>query len=693
MHTLNPILEMKDDENCSLLIKSSRNIFNKSFTNNFYKNIKEIKVNFNKEKQDKNIFAKGYPEDEIYNKIKKIQKWWKYIHKVILIQKSVRAFLEWKKIIKVVFFIKMMYKLLFKVFICKIKYLKFESKNKRNDHENNTKNNTIKKIKKYETSGIFNKIKKSKNKNLISNNSTRNNNILKKKIEVINKTRNEALKSFYTNSTLTSLNTININKENIKENTKYILLNNNDAFSTINKKNTVTKYKKITNNLTNKEKIKAYNNIFNIYNNVKKFYENKTKNNEINYSTTNNFFKKNKNLKIEKKNINNNINKNKKNKLNLKERITINKNNNINVNIHTNNNRIIKNAKNAQNKNSKNTVNNLLKLRAIFIFWKEYASKKIIIQKLKIMKLMSNDYSLFNSRIKENEHKKSLSITTKKINLSNSVISQRLINITPKKLNQEPNNKIAIKRNNVLINNYASKKAENGIKEKIISFKTLNSPLNYINNQTNFNSTLNIFHNKRQNSIYQSNNFNELFCQTESNMNYPYNHLRANSINVQKDIDIYSPQEKSSKEYIYKSKLNSPKIVYKKKFLIVKKMKSKYLNFDEERNLTMVDNNKDLNKLNNADLYKNIENKNINSIYGGRILDNSFGKKCNKIEEREICFTPNKCVLKNNKGINLNIIENYINKGIKRDEIENYNYNNNNYIDNVGIKAKKINFW
>ena len=142
MHTLNPILEMKDDENCSLLIKSSRNIFDKSFTNNFYKNIKEIKVNFNKEKQDKNIFAKGYPEDEIYNKIKKIQKWWKYIHKVILIQKSVRAFLEWKKIIKVVFFIKMMYKLLFKVFIYKIKYLKIESKNKRNDHENNTKNNT-----------------------------------------------------------------------------------------------------------------------------------------------------------------------------------------------------------------------------------------------------------------------------------------------------------------------------------------------------------------------------------------------------------------------------------------------------------------------------------------------------------------------------------------------------------------------
>ena len=121
-------------------------------------------------------------------------------------------------------------------------------------------------------------------------------------------------------------------------------------------------------------------------------------------------------------------------------------------------------------------------------------------------------------------------------------------------------------------------------------------------------------------------------------------------------------------------------------------MKSKYLNFDEERNLTVVDNSKDLNKLNNADLYKNIENKNINSIYGGRILDNSFGKKCNKIEEREICFTPNKSVLKNNKGINLNIIENYINKGIKRDEIENYNYNNN-YIDNVGIKAKKINFW
>ena len=652
-----------------MLIKSSRNIHNKSFTYNFYKNIKEIKVNFKKEKHkennNNNIFAKGYPEDEIYKKIKQIQKWWKSINKIILIQKNVRAYLEWKKIIKILLFIKMIYKLFFKLFIDKIKYYKISKRKTLNNFENN---NNMKKIKKFESSLIFNKIKKSKNNNSILNNS-RNNNILKKKIETSIKTRNE-FKSFQTNNTLNSLNTINtINKEN----TKCALLknyNNNNNYNTINNKNKTSKYKKISNNITNKEKLKAYNNIFNIYNNVKKFYGNK------------------------------NNNKKKKNKKNINERIIINKNNNINknnsinVNININNNfKTIRNTKSPKNKDS---IINLLKLKNSFTFWREYINKKNII---KAFKMINNDYYIIKNRIKEKEsHKKTLSITTKKINLSNSVISQRLINITPKKLNQELINNYISKNNDainkeksniIIINNNKEKsklKETNNIEEKIISFKNIKSPFKYINNQNNFNSTLNIFH-RKQNSIYQNNTSNNILCQTESNLNYPYNHIRANSIAVQKDINILSSQDMSCKDYIYKSKINSPKLIYKRKLLIPKRMRNNCLNINE-RNMTLYD---DFNDLNHKDYYKNKVNLRINSIYGGRILNNSFGRKNNKIEEREICFTPNKnSNLKNNKKISVNIVENYLKRGINRDEIENYNYNN--YLDNMGIKSKQINF-
>jgi hypothetical protein len=62
-------------------------------------------------------------------------------------------------------------------------------------------------------------------------------------------------------------------------------------------------------------------------------------------------------------------------------------------------------------------------------------------------------------------------------------------------------------------------------------------------------------------------------------------------------------------------------------------------------------------------------------------LDNSCGNhngSFRKIEEREICFTPNKKnKFRNNFGINVNIIENYLNHG-QKNNFENLYGNNEN---------------
>ena len=689
-------------------------------TVNKFKNIRETKVNYHSEIENNlNCY-----DNEIFEKIKNIQKWWKIIYKIILLQRRVRKYLQLKKNINVIYLTKMIYKLILRNFIKEIKEkVKISEKNKQIIKENNNKikRNNMKKLKKYETSTKFNK----RNNNFMLNNSSTSNNILKKRLKDCRKIKNDTSKSIYRNNELSSFNTININKENIK----YILINNNDNNNKTTNNNCNVKKTKIIkkeiNNINNKEKIKAYNNI-------------------VNCKTENNFHIKDNKIKFEKKKYDNK--KEGKTKKVSDKIIKNNRNSNSKINIID--------IQKKEEKAKDFQVLNAFKLKKYFEYWKEYSTKRYIIKKLKICGLLKNkinDFYLLKNRFK-NKKKEYSSITTKKLNLSNSLLNQRLSNITPKRLILDNKQNIIIdnygerghKQNNSVNKNHYKinvnslnldinkkneinkeekkeklyylnmvvklleeqnnkrkikyylnkwkllKKDDNkikGIEEKIISFKKIKSPFKIINNAP----FLDIY-SKNRNSIYQSNSSSNIFCRTELNTNFQYNHTKTNSIALQNDI--IQPQNNFTKDYIYKSNMKSKKIVYKKKLLIDKNRRNKYINNDEEINFTLDNNLRDYNILNKTggNFFKNKENKNIinNSIYGGRILDNNYGqidKLYNKIEEREICFTPKKnSIFKNNLGMNINVVENYFNNNFKRDDIDNYNKDNNN------IKTKTIFF-
>ena len=670
----------------------------------------------NKSKILYNISCDNYNEKEKYEKIIYIQKWWKIMNKIILIQKNIKVFLGRKKIMKVIYLIKVIYNIYLKKFIFAIKEkgksLNIDKNQKYlNKLNNNLKVNIIKKLKKYETSTKFNKRNRLKNNSLLNNSST-NKHILMKKIEYNKKTRNDNTKSIYTNNTYISLNTSKINKEN----TKYILSNDDNIIKNKSKNYIIKEAKPIINNISNKEKLKAYNNIFNLYNNIKKIYENNNKDIcETNYITTNNANKKLCSFKFDK---------NKK-----KEKIKAKKNN-------------IKDFP-MRRKRIKSTNNNIInKLKKYFIYWKEFSYKMNILKKLKNDFYKKSDLFLIKNRMRDKKRKKeALSITTKKINLSNSIINKRLRTITPKQLNQmnndnkinqniidkinkenyylnkniykRNNNKKYYSNNNILLDNnkrnynlflilkilekYNNKKKiekyfnkwkllikvnnTNIIKEKIINFNTVKPPFKKLKN-----SALNILC-KRRNCIYQRNSSHDFLYETESNMNYLNSHIRNNSIMIQRDSlsPLYLPQEISNKDYIYKSNMLTKKIIYKKKLLKDKRMRNKYVNMNEERNLTLDNNSRVLKNFNQTEgnffKYKERRNKMNNSIYGGKFFDNSFRntyKGNNKIEERIICFTPNKnSTFRNTFGINVKVIENYLN-------------NNNDNCDNSGIKTKHI---
>jgi hypothetical protein len=210
----------------------------------------------------------------------------------------------------------------------------------------------------------------------------------------------------------------------------------------------------------------------------------------------------------------------------------------------------------------------------------------------------------------------------------------------------------------------------NPIEEKIIKFKKVKSPRNNNNNYL-----LNIY--KDGNHLYQNNKMQS---------NILYSHTRANSINFQeKNLDI-RPINNTFKDCIYKSNTKSKRIFYKKKFLNVNKTRN-----IEEMYLTLGNSLSELNFLNKINEYnKNLDNKNItyNSIYGGKIINETtrnFGNLYNKIEEREICFTPKKNRLfKNSLGININIVENYLNKN---DKVEEYKKDNPKIINKIEAKT------
>ena len=304
--TLNSAIEISNDENSSLLMNSASNVFNKSHRNifsgktenkiqklisptknnstikndsSFQKcnksyNKSEMKSNINKQKGNKSFLERWYTRKDIYEKIVYIQNWWKFMKKIILIQKHVKCFLRRKKYISVKYMIKIIYKLYFKKLIDNLRAKEKANENNQdylNEVNKNLKNNFIKKIKKYETSTKFNKRKKVKNNSLFYN-SKGNKYLLMKKLEESKKTRNENLKSFNTSNGSNFLNTLNIN-------TKYILLNDSNSNIYKTKVNKEKEVNKIKSNIFSQEKINAFNNIFSIYNNVKKIYKNNNSNN------------------------------------------------------------------------------------------------------------------------------------------------------------------------------------------------------------------------------------------------------------------------------------------------------------------------------------------------------------------------------------------------------------------------------
>ena len=748
-------MEIGNDENSGLLMNISKNYSNATFNKNVSTedcknlnnnisrhkgpnnntNIKEIKINLNSKEKSKIINK----ENQIFEKIIYIQKWWKIMYKIILIQKNVRKFLELKKKIKIVYLIKMIYKLLF----CKVisTFRQGTIKNKKNKEffnelKNNLKGNIIKKIKKFDTSSKF-YMKGKLTNNSRTINSRTNNNFSKKKTEdnkknVISENK-ESYKNKKTNNNEGNIKHIQLNKNENDIKTSY---NKNKFFK--------TKFMdKTTYNINNKEKLKAYTNINNIYDNIKKIYEDYY--NKTNCSSSNNFYIKNNNYAHDK---NKNINKKIKNDKRKNEKIKIRKNSD----------KLKKETfkKSEQKKNDEIIALNIEKLKKKFELWKEYIIKKLIIEKLKNQRLFKSHLLLKNKFSKR--RRKIISVTTTKLNLSNSILNQRLSNITPRTLNMSNNNQQKIltinnycsdkkyKQNNSVNKNYtyslintiySSNSHKNlfikyhdvchknigfknpnnkneklsrlykiiklleeknnkmikkyylnkwkilvkvvinyGIEEKIIRFKKVKSP--HANNSNNYLS-----------NIFKDGNYSYQNIKTESNA--PYNHVRANSITFQgKNLDIQTINN-TFKGFIYKSNIKSQRIVYKKKLLNTHKTKNNYI---EEKNLTLGNSLSELNLFNKTDEYiNNMDNNNItyNSIYGGKFLNETTrnsDKLYNKIEEKEIYFTPKKnSIFKNSLGINVNIVENYLNINDRKKEFKRNNPQMNNK-----IKAKTIFF-
>ena len=462
-------------------------------------NIREIKVNISGgqlKNTQKNYFYQKYLNNQSLNsflsdevKIKKIifiQQWWKTTYRIILIQTYIRGFLFRKNLSNLFYFTKCLIKLLFKLIMRKLRYyiknkkeypkidigaflsINNNQKKNNNNNQNIVKNKTICKIK--------NNNNKPNNSNLYSE----TNSFLNKKVEDSKKITNKKIKLDY----LKKPN--NNNKNNPNNNNKLNFQNSSTNFNTINSnnykcfnKNRNRKYykenkekekdkEKEINNISNRDKLIAYNNIFNIYNNVKKYYENDNNINfgDGNYSTLNYFHPKSKKSPAGTRNnaYNSKLNSkkmvNRGSMKNINEKIIINKNNNINVNININNNPKTERP-NIYHKSSdlrgRDSIYYLLKLKKLFLFWNEYSFKKKIVQKFKILKNIKTPNNIRKSfsiySIKNTQEQKS-GITSKRINLSNSLINIKTNKVTPKKLNSIDN---YVPKQNCIYTNYSKK--------------------------------------------------------------------------------------------------------------------------------------------------------------------------------------------------------------------------------------------
>ena len=575
--------ETNNDSNC----QTDANYYN---NNN---NLREIRVNM-ASKQRKNLFINSKNSkmissefnvnnfqafnDGIFNdedKIKKIifiQQWWKTTYKVIYIQKCMRGFFSRKRITNLLYFIKCLIKLLFKLLINNIKQ-NINSKVKNNKlFKPNIANNNFKKIN--NNNQKFNKIgsniKVNKNNNNKPNNNNSNGVTKNSFLSSLNKRVDELRtnkKKIKLDNNSKKLNNINnpINNNKVINQNQNVLNNTSDSkcFNKLkNKKITKDNKVKEANNISNKDKLTAYKNIYNIYNNVKKYYENDNNVNFCggNYSTTNKFYPRNKKSSpISNSNALNN--KKMKSKImakrgsmrNINEKIIINKNNNINLNININNPKTDRVHRYSRSPNVKDTdsILYLLKLKRAFIFWKTYLTKKKIVQKLKIMKNIKTPNNIkrtlpmYSNREPE---KKSTSITTKKINLSNSLMNFKLGKITPKKLKQKNNNS---SRKNYIFNNYIKKSHthSNSVENNsMMNFKPQESDLNSTfenHNEINLKS-----HNNRNNNGFSNdlgNNSVIIISQYDRNNEVKKNNVEKSNNNNDEEND----NKNKTKEKVY----------------------------------------------------------------------------------------------------------------------------------------------
>ena len=521
--------ETNNDSNCQTDANYSNN-------NN---NIREIRVNM-ASNQRKNVFIKNNKNSEMisneYNmnnfqamngifndedKLKKIifiQQWWRTTYKVIYIQKCLRGFFSRKRITNLLYFIKCLIKLLFKLLISNIKQ-KINSKVKNSKLANNNFKKVNNNNHKFNKIGSNIKVNKNNNKsnNNNSNGASKNSFLssLNKRVDELRSNKKKIKLENNSKKLNNSNNPINNNKIINHSQNQNVLNNTSDSkcFNKLkNKKIAKDNKVKETNNISNKDKLTAYKNIYNIYNNVKKYYENDNNINfsDGNYSTLNKFYPRNKKSPMSNSNALNN--KKMKSKIiakrgsmrNINEKIIINKNNNINLNININNPKTDRVNRYSRSPNVKDndSILYLLKLKKAFIFWKTYLAKKKIVQKLKIMKNLKTPNNIkrtlafYSNREPE---KKSTSITIKKINLSNSLMNFKLCKITPKKLKPKNNNS---SRKNYIFNNYTKKSHthSNSVENNsMINFKPQESDLN---NTFESNKEINLKnHNNRNNNV------------------------------------------------------------------------------------------------------------------------------------------------------------------------------------------------
>jgi hypothetical protein len=259
-----------------------------------------------------------------------------------------------------------------------------------------------------------------------------------------------------------------------------------------------------------------------------------------------------------------------------------------------------------------------------------------------------------------------------------------------------------------------------GIEEKIITFKTNKSPPKNILFESRFN----------RNAVLGQNNSSSNFnCQTESGCDTLFQHAKINPILCPKDLLTPNPIEKSIHPNLFKSNYKQPKIVYQKKFLAPKKMRNQSMHImnindfeDERNNMTLMDNNREINILNQTSgntfynnntyvLNNNNDDLNKSVFLRKRNFENSAGKihegrlnKVNEIEETEIHFSPTSShtqkinyeignnYLNGNTGsndnkINVNLVQNFRRIDVKKEGIEN-NQNINN--EKPRITTKQI---